>query len=131
MNQSQRSVRYLRLDAAGNTLAFEEVSRVVSSSITPGGDLLGGDTSIVVDQAGTIRIAFQNGSTGELQYARLPLSGDWSIITLRGNEDPYQGTFGFYTDQVLVETTGSPLISTYRYWLSKPLSNGIVLTDAP
>ena len=131
MNQSQRSVRYLRLDAAGNTLASEEVSRVVSSSITPGGDLLGGDTSIVVDQAGTIRIAFQNGSTGELQYARLPLSGDWSIITLRGNEDPYQGTFGFYTDQVLVETTGSPLISTYRYWLSKPLSNGIVLTDAP
>jgi hypothetical protein len=131
MNQSAQSLMYKKLDSMGTSLLTETVQRGDQQSTVPGGDFVGADTALVVDSMGMARIAYQNGTTGTLRYARRFSDGSWNLITLRGGEDPYEGSFGFYVDQVLTQGANAPLVSSYRYWLSKPLSNGLVVVAAP
>jgi len=58
-------------------------------------------------------------------------SGNWNLVTLKGEEDPYEGSYGFYVDQVLTQGGTAPLVSSYRYWLAEPMGNGVVVVAAP
>ena len=96
----------------------------------PDGHFIGADPALITDASGLVRIAYQDGTTGALRYARRQPGGGWVRITLRGDEMPYMGSFGFYTDQI---ATPTPLISTYRYFLSAPNApaNGVVVVTPP
>lgn len=131
VNTSRRALVYRNLDAQFMTLIEEVVETGIGQGNTPSGDLIGADPALVVDGQGIVRIAYQNATTGELRYARRMGDGTWTLVTLRGNEAPYAGTFGFYTDQTLDSTRLAPLVSTYRYWLAQPNGNGLVVVTPP
>jgi hypothetical protein len=47
---------------------------------------------------------------------------------------PYQGSFGFYTDQTLAPDHMTAVVSTYRYFLNGPMmmpDNGLQLVSPP
>ena len=81
--------------------------------------------------ATTVRVAYQDGETGALRYARRTGADDWNVITLRGDEMPSTGSYGFYTDQTLDPALANPLISTFRYLLQGPPGNGLEIISPP
>ena len=117
-NDTQRSLEYRQLDSNLNVAASERVATGLDSGVVPGGSFVGTDPAMVVDALGTVRIAFQDSTLGLLRYARRTGANTWSIRTLRGDETTNEGSFGFYSDQVLDRNRENPIISTYRYWLS-------------
>src|SRR6185295_576076 len=119
MNQTKRSLIYRSLDANFQTQIVEIVEEGLATSGGPEGVLIGADSALVVDRTGQARIAYQDATNGELRYARR-MGSTWNILTLAGNESPYRGSFGFYSDQVLDRNRENPLVSTYRYFLSAP-----------
>jgi len=131
MNQTEQSLMYRKLDAMGSTILMETVEQGSTQGSMPGGDFVGADTALIVDEMGMVRIAYQNATEGSLRYARRQPNGTWTLITLKGDEDPYEGSFGFYVDQVLTPGMATPMVSSYRYWLSQPYSNGLIVTPAP
>jgi len=131
LDQTRRAVVYRKLDSLHSTLVTEIVEEGLNQGISPSGDWLGADTALVVDATGIVRIAYQNGTSGALRYARRMSSGNWNLVTLKGEEDPYEGSYGFYVDQVLTQGGTAPLVSSYRYWLAEPMGNGVVVVAAP
>ncbi len=131
VNASRRRLMYRNLDASFATVTTEVVEDGLDPMFGADGHEIGADPAVVVDALGQVRIAYQDGTTGELRYARRQPGGGWIRATLRGAEMPYEGTFGFYTDQLVQP---EPLVSTYRYFLSGPNmtpANGIVLITPP
>ena len=133
MNESRRSVVYRSLDSDLRTIVAEEIETGIGMGTSVGGELVGADPSLVVDANGVVRVAYQNATRGELRYARRMGPGSWTIATLKGDEMPYRGSYGFYTDQTLSPDRRSPLVSTYRYFLSAPMGpdNGIEVLTPP
>jgi len=132
MNATRRSVQYRNLGAGLTTVVNERVESGLGSATVPGGDLVGADPAVVVDASGTVRIAYQNATTGELRYARRMGTDSWTIVTLKGKEMPYSGSYGFYTDQAVDSMRGAPMVSTYRYWLLEDgNNNGLELITPP
>lgn len=129
MNASAQSLRYKNLDAALAPLISEEVEGGLSVGGGPDGILIGADSALVVDQGGEVRIAYQDATRLDLRYARRGASATWTSVTLAGDETPYRGSFGFYTDQVLDRSGTNPAVSSYRYFLSAPSGpdNGLEL----
>lgn len=117
-NHSQRSLEYRQLDAALAITASERVASGLDSGVVPGGSFVGTEPALVVDSVGVVRVAFQDSTLGLLRYARRTGPNTWSIRTLRGDEAMNEGSFGFYTNQILDANRQNPMISTYRYWLS-------------
>lgn len=117
-NETQRSLEYRQLDAALNITSSERVASGLDSGVVPGGSYVGAEPALVVDAFGVVRVAFQDSTLGLLRYARRTGPNTWSIRTLRGDEAMNEGSFGFYTDQVLDGNRENPVVSTYRYWLS-------------
>lgn len=131
MNETRRSVVYRNLSAGLTTQINEEIETGLGRTMIPGGELVGADPALVVDSNGIVRIAYQNATAGELRYARRMGTDNWSIVTLRGDETPYEGSFGFYTDQAVDSARGAPIVSTYRYFLSQEDANGLELLTPP
>lgn len=133
MNATRRSVVYKSLDASLRATITETIESGIGMGSAPGGELVGADPAIVVDAMGSIRVAFQNATTGELRYARREGPGRWNVTTLRGNEMPYQGTYGFYTDQALGPDRMRPVVSSYRFFLAAPMGprNGVEVVSPP
>jgi hypothetical protein len=128
MDATRRSLWYRQLDPSSlATLAAEEIEVGLGMGSAPDGELLGADSALVVDGMGLIRVAYQDASKGSLRYAKRMGPSSWQIVTLAGDEMPYRGSFGFYTDQALDASTLNPVVSTYRYFLSAPNgpNNGI------
>lgn len=131
VNATRKRLMYRNLDADLGTISAEVVEDGLDPMFGADGHYIGADPALGVDALGRVRIAYQDGSTGELRYATRQAGGGWVRTTLRGAETPYEGTFGFYTDQI---TSPEPLVSTYRYFLSGPNmlpANGIVLVTPP
>ncbi len=133
MNATRQALRYRNLDSQLNTTLVEDVESGIGVGGGPDGELLGADPALVVDSMGRARIAYQNGTLGDLRYARRETSGTWTLLTLAGDEVTYSGTFGFYTDQALNAQGSAPMVSTYRYFLSAgaEADNGVSLFSAP
>jgi hypothetical protein len=132
MNQTQRSLIYRNLTPMFTTLIAEIVEEGLPTSGGPDGVLIGADSALVVDRTGVARIAYQDATNGELRYARR-MGSTWNILTLAGNEMPYRGSFGFYSDQAVDRDRENPIVSTYRYFLSAPNGpdNGVEVFDGP
>ncbi|MBI4819269.1 MAG: hypothetical protein HY791_23560 [Deltaproteobacteria bacterium] len=128
-NASKRSVVYRQLTNDLTTIVSEEVETGLSAQ--PDAHFLGADIALVVDSSAVARVAYQDATLGELRYARRRGPNDWITTTLRGNEDPYVGSFGFYTDQTLAPDRSTALVSTYRFFLSGGPDNGLEVFDAP
>ncbi|MCC7382104.1 MAG: hypothetical protein IT384_09750 [Deltaproteobacteria bacterium] len=134
LNASDRSLIYRQLNAAGTaTQVTETIEAGLDLGNDPEGNLLGADPALVVDASGAVRVAYQDGTLGDLRYALRTGAGQWTITTLRGAEMPYAGTFGFYTDQILAPGDTSAIVSTYRYFLSamNGPANGVVVVPVP
>lgn len=132
-NATQRSLEYRQLDQDLNIVTSERVASGLDSGVVPGGSFVGTDPALVVDAVGAVRIAFQDSTLGLLRYARRTGANTWSIQTMRGDEAMNEGSFGFYTDQVLDSNRENPVISTYRYFLSAlpdPM-NGLEILTPP
>jgi hypothetical protein len=139
LNTTRDALIYRTLD---DTLAVV-LDEVVESALQvggPGGEYIGANPALLVDANGTVRIAYQNGSEGLLRYAtRAPgMAPNWTLSTLRGGAMPYDGSFGFYTDQAFGAARMNPVLSTYRYFLSDPTAapngtggNGLVVLSPP
>lgn len=132
-NDTQRSLEYRQLDANLNIAASERVATGLDSGVVPGGSFVGTDPAMVVDSVGAVRIAFQDSTLGLLRYARRTGPNTWAIRTLRGDEATNEGSFGFYSDQVLDSNRENPTVSTYRYWLSAlpDPQNGVEILTPP
>jgi hypothetical protein len=133
MNASQRSLMYRTIDISLTTQLVEEIDSGLDTGVTPSGSLIGADPALVVDTNGTVRVAFQDATLGLLRYATRNGPDDWTVVTLRGDEEPYEGSFGFYTDQTLDRARANPKVSTYRFFLSatpEPL-NGLEVVTPP
>lgn len=131
VNATRRRLMYKNLDANLNAVSTEIVEDGLDPMFGPEGHYIGADPALAVDTLGQVRVAYQDGTTGELRYARRQPGGGWVRATLRGAEAPYEGTFGFYTDQIV---RPEPLISTYRYFLAGPNmmpANGVVVVTPP
>jgi hypothetical protein len=131
LNQTRQSLIYRKLDSLHATLLSETVENGLALGSGPSGEWVGADTALVVDATGVVRIAYQNGTTGALRYARRMANGNWNLTTLKGEEEPYEGSYGFYVDQVLTQGGTVALVSSYRYWLSQSMGNGLIVTTAP
>ena len=133
MNATRQALIYRVLERSLDTALTEDVEVGLGAGMSPDGLLLGADSALVVDADGVARVAYQDATQGDLKYARRAGVGQWSIITLAGGELPYRGSFGFYTDQILDPARRSPVVSTYRYFLSAPSGpmNGIELFGPP
>ncbi len=131
MNASRRSLVYRNLAADLSTIIEEEVELGLGQGPTPGGDLIGADPALVVDGSGRVRLAYQNATSGAVRYAIRTGDGQWTRLTLRGDETPYEGSFGFYVDQALLPDRSAALVSTYRYLLSGPPGNGLEVLVTP
>jgi hypothetical protein len=132
MNATKQMLVYRNLDENLATLVYEEVDRGLEMGDGPDGVLIGADSALVVDRNGVVRVAYQDATHGDLKYA-MRTGGMWDVLTLAGTENPYAGSFGFYTDQTLDQNRERPLVSTYRYFLSGPNGplNGVQLFSAP
>ena len=130
VNATRRRLMYRNLDANLASITTEVVEDGLEPMFGPDGHFIGADPALITDASGLVRIAYQDGTTGALRYARRQPGGGWVRITLRGDEMPYMGSYGFYTDQI---ATPTPLISTYRYFLSAPNApaNGVVVVTPP
>lgn len=131
-NATRRSVVYRQLSSTDlSTIVVEEIESGLSAQ--PDAHFLGADVSLVVDADGTARVAFQDATLGELRFAQRRGPSDWTVTTLRGNEDPYAGSFGFYNDQTLTPDRRRSLLSTYRYFLSASggPDNGLEVISLP
>ncbi len=137
MNATRQSLWYRNFDPNSPTFADITPPEEVESGLTMGGGpdgvLIGADAAMVVDAQGVVRIAYQNATEGDLRYARRAATGQWTHLTLAGDEATYRGSFGFYADQVLTDDRLSPTVSTYRYFLSAPggPDNGLELFSPP
>ena len=125
----RNALEYQQLNMGLTTLLTETVE--ADTSTTPRFGTLGADPALVVDARGTVRVAYQDGETGALRYARRTGADDWNVITLRGDEMPSTGSYGFYTDQTLDPALANPLISTFRYLLQGPPGNGLEIISPP
>jgi hypothetical protein len=133
LNATRQALGYLLLDANLDAVVREEVESGLGMGGGPDGALIGADSALVVDASGVARVAYQDATLGDLKYARRQGPNNWVVITLAGDEDPYRGSFGFYTDQVLDSGRLNPQVSTYRYFLSAPGGpmNGVDLFSPP
>lgn len=133
MNATQQAVWYRNLDEQLNTLIAEEIESGLDMGGGPDGTLIGADSAVVVDADGVVRVAYQDATRGDLRYARRDASASWTIFTLAGDENPYQGSFGFYADHVLDSDRRAPMVSSYRYFLSAPTGpdNGVEVFSPP
>ena len=132
-NATQRTLVYRLLNSALAVQIDEVVENGLDAMNGPDGHFVGADPAMVIDANGIVRIAYQDGTSGELRYARRMPGGSWVKATLKGAEMPYAGSFGFYSDQILTPDRMGALISTYRYFLSAPNGplNGIELVTPP
>lgn len=134
LNETRQALWYTLLDSSNLAIVTaEEVVSGLGMGGGPDGALIGADSALVVDDAGTVRVAYQNATLGDLEYARRQGPGNWTVVTLAGDEQPYRGSFGFYTDQVLDPMRRNPVVTTYRYFLSATdgPDNGVELFTAP
>jgi hypothetical protein len=133
VNATRRSLVYRLLDQNLQTVSNEVVETGIGMGSDPDGELIGADPALVVDAQGVVRIAYQDATAGDLKYARRMAGGMWTLATLRGTESPYMGSFGFYNDQIIGPDRRSPLVSTYRFFLSAPMGaeNGLVIVTPP
>jgi hypothetical protein len=133
MNATRRSLVYLNLDATLRVITREVVDDGLDPAQGPDGLLLGADPAVVVDANGVVRVAYQDATSGDLRWARRLPGGTWEKSVLRGDAMPYSGSYGFYTDQVLLPDRTTSIISTYKYFLSAPggALNGIELVEPP
>jgi hypothetical protein len=120
MNSTRRALWYRQLDSSLRTMIAEEIETGLGMGSGPDGELIGADSALVVDGTGGVRVAYQDATVGSLKYARRMGANTWQITTLAGNEMPYRGSFGFYTDQALDASSLNAVVSTYRYFLSAP-----------
>lgn len=133
-NASRQALLYRNIDPANlQTLAVEDVEVGLGMGMGPDGLLLGADSALVVDSQGTVRIAYQDATNGDLRYARRDGVNSWVRLTLAGAEMPYAGSYGFYSDQCLSPDRSEIFVSTYRYFLSGSGGprNGVALFSPP
>lgn len=133
VDATRRSLEYRLLDGNLSVVLSETIESGLDLGSDPEGHLLGADPAVVVDANSIVRVAYQDATAGDLRYARRMGDGTWNAFTLLGEEMPYEGTFGFYNDQIVGPDRRSPLVSTYRFFLSAPggAMNGIVLVTPP
>ncbi|MCK6550858.1 hypothetical protein L6R52_33785 [Myxococcota bacterium] len=133
LNATRQALYYRNLDDTLATVIVEEVESGLGGSSGPDGTLVGADSALVVDRFGAVRIAYQDATNGDLRYARRMGPSSWTLLTLAGDEATYRGSFGFYVDQTLDGTRQSPIVSSYRYFLSAPggAENGLETFSAP
>lgn len=133
LNATRQALWYLLLDANLDPIAAEQIESGLGMGGGPDGALIGADSALVVDATGVARVAYQDATLGDLKYARRRGTNDWVVLTLAGDEDPYRGSFGFYTDQALDSLRQASTVSTYRYFLSAPGGpmNGVELFSPP
>ncbi|MCA9550915.1 MAG: hypothetical protein KC933_12850 [Myxococcales bacterium] len=133
VNATRQTLRYRNLNAQLATVVVEDVESGLGQGSGPDGELIGADAALVVDGSGRVRVAYQNATLGDLRYARRDGADTWTLITLAGDEPTYQGTYGFYTDQVLNRQGTEPMVSTYRYFLSAEQGprNGVSVFSPP
>lgn len=133
-NATRQALVYRSINPATlQTLAVEDVEVGVGMGMGPDGLLLGADSALVVDGQGAIRVAYQDATNGDLRYARRDGINTWVRLTLAGDEMPYAGSFGFYSDQCLSPDRSEVVVSTYRYFLSGPSGprNGVAVFSPP
>lgn len=132
-NATRHQLIYRSLDANLRTISQEVVEDGLDVMNGPDGHFVGADPAMIIDANGVVRIAYQDGSTGALRYARRMAGGNWVKSTLRGDEMPYAGSFGFYTDQIPTTDRMGGIISTYRFFLSAPNApmNGVEMVSPP
>lgn len=133
MNASRQSVWYRNLDDQLASLIAEEIELGIGMGGGPDGVLIGADSALVVDANGLVRVAYQDATRGDLRYARRTGPMAWTLFTLAGDENPYRGSFGFYVEQALAPDRSSPIVSSYRYFLSAPggPDNGVEVFSPP
>jgi hypothetical protein len=130
MDATKSAVMYQNLSAS----LMSVVTETVESGLGATSEMfIGANPALVVDGAGTVRVAYQNATSGLLRYGKRS-GGTWTTSTLLGGDMPYQGSFGFYTDQVLAPDHMTPIVSTYRYFLNGPMmkpDNGLQIVSPP
>jgi hypothetical protein len=73
---------------------------------------VGDDSSLVVRPDGALQVAYMESSNHNVLVARR-LEVGWSGPTVvMGEESPYQGAFGFYLDQLVLD--GTIYVISYR-----------------
>ncbi len=133
MNATRQALLYRTLDPQLQTVILETVIEGIAMGTGPDGVIFGADSAVVVDAPGIVRIAYQDATHGDLRYARRAPGGVWSSNVLAGESMPSMGSFGFYSDQVLLPGRQRAAVSTYRYFLAAPNGpdNGVVLFQVP
>lgn len=111
-------LRYLRLSNQLQTEADELVDDGYTNTPNGGEDHFLADASIAVDSQGNARIVYQDASAQALKIAIRQGDKQWRTVKLIGDDSPYEGAFGFFADQVIVNDVS--YISNFKYNLRKP-----------
>jgi len=129
------NVHIAYIDALTDDLRYLDMTNMTSEIVDDGVrlvgaavflNLIGEDSSILIDSEGKVRIAYQDTTHHDLILARRNGPGSWDLITLAGDEGTYQGSFGFYVRQTLVG--GQSTVTSFKYNRQvDPAENGIVI----
>ncbi len=116
-------LRYLNL-SAGTSVVVDDGVRIQAGALST--NLVGQDAAILIDDAGQVRIAYQDATFHDLLLARANEAGSWDILTLAGDESAYAGAFGFYARHLGIG--GQSVVVHFKYNRQvEPAANGVVL----
>ena len=95
VDRTENALRYLDRESETSTVIDDGVRADAGKVVV---HQVGADAELFLDGAGTLHVVYMDGTSYDVLYATRAGDGTWSVEPVAGQEDPFNGSWGFFTN---------------------------------